>query len=708
MSKKKPLRAKQRQPKPTWKPSRDPRQPALSSTGGPSQSSKAHFSLQDEARFTGGNQSFWTIDAKLRNRAVRFVSAGLHSTIEKDQRSSSEPPMEKDVKTDNMIAFTLDYDHATETASLQAVSTNTQSEHPQVMEMSEAKVMSSPREPSLTSSLRDSDSFIIDTEGDKQATPVLQRPRIRSISSARSDSSDEVLFHGRSVQARTINDPVPNTSEAIKITENHNSWDNTSVEWVHRSKPGVGWSNAKMLTHARQPTQFLTFRIEKQQNISPSSIGKSAGDDYLENIQEYEPDLLLSSTFAHYDINTGLEDSDQVQREFQSLSVSGSNRAWNNRREMPIQTSSSYSGVEEMADAAGEKVSSGSEVRSSIGEESDKMSDGSSVDEQSEDRQDFSAYPTEDETLAMLLSKQEELGLGSDELFLFSEDVNGVPARAARTYDQENPKRTRRPKGTFPSAALMADVLEQDPYGRFEVMDFERPLLRRKKTKGRPNFPFVVSDELRQDIEHAWENDRSKKKMRRKEREEMRRQGLLGNSGVASKYGEGMTIWQIGKEFESFLGSELEEKSFPPMDKRRRKMVHEIAAEFNIKTKSVGSGDSRYTKLIRTKSTTRFVENRFVARARKINMGFFPRLDAQARVNRSSRPSASGANSSAVRYRDGDIVGGTAPEIGVKNKGRLLLEKMGWESGMALGSHDNKGILEPIMHVVKNTKIGLG
>lgn len=57
---------------------------------------------------------------------------------------------------------------------------------------------------------------------------------------------------------------------------------------------------------------------------------------------------------------------------------------------------------------------------------------------------------------------------------------------------------------------------------------------------------------------------------------------------------------------------------------------------------------------------------------------------------------------------DGDVVGASAPEIGVENRGRAILEKMGWSSGTALGATNNKGILQPVAHVVKNSRAGLG
>lgn len=62
----------------------------------------------------------------------------------------------------------------------------------------------------------------------------------------------------------------------------------------------------------------------------------------------------------------------------------------------------------------------------------------------------------------------------------------------------------------------------------------------------------------------------------------------------------------------------------------------------------------------------------------------------------------------ALLLRDGEVVGASVPELGQDNKGRAMLEKMGWSKGMALGAEENKGILEPLAQVVKRTKAGLG
>jgi hypothetical protein len=147
------------------------------------------------------------------------------------------------------------------------------------------------------------------------------------------------------------------------------------------------------------------------------------------------------------------------------------------------------------------------------------------------------------------------------------------------------------------------------------------------------------------------------------------------------------------------------------MDKADRKVVHELAAAFNLKSKSAGSGTKRFPVLYRTARTSVYVERTFDALQAKLSRRYLPRMDVGGKRSGagSSRVSKGrGFNSAAVSYRDGDIVGGSAPELGIENRGRAMLEKMGWSSGTALGALNNKGILEPVSHVVKTTKAGLG
>ena len=172
-----------------------------------------------------------------------------------------------------------------------------------------------------------------------------------------------------------------------------------------------------------------------------------------------------------------------------------------------------------------------------------------------------------DEQIARLLSKQEELGFGSDELMLFDgfegklEDDEGITealqASTILSNVRASGRKKKRPLRGFPSASAFADVLDQDPYNGFDVMDHERPSLRKRPKGRRGALPFELSDsDLEVSIQSAWERDRSKKKMRKQEREELRAQGLLGKKDkldMKAKYAEGMSLDEIKGEIRDFL-----------------------------------------------------------------------------------------------------------------------------------------------------------
>jgi hypothetical protein len=127
-------------------------------------------------------------------------------------------------------------------------------------------------------------------------------------------------------------------------------------------------------------------------------------------------------------------------------------------------------------------------------------------------------------------------------------------------------------------------------------------------------------------------------------------------------------------------------------------MVHELANKLTLKSKSIDHGNKRRPTLHRRKHTPLYSDDWFDSVAQ-------PLLDRWS--GKSSRgPRSSGY--AKTGYRDGDIVGEGLPELGTENRGRNMLEKMGWSSGTALGAVDNKGILHPVAQVVKRTKAGLG
>lgn len=148
------------------------------------------------------------------------------------------------------------------------------------------------------------------------------------------------------------------------------------------------------------------------------------------------------------------------------------------------------------------------------------------------------------------------------------------------------------------------------------------------------------------------------------------------------------------------------------MTKQQRKTIHELANIVNLKSQSRGDGPARFTMLLKTSRTAGYTRKTIskvdsLLSGRKLNRRLFQSWGSGANKSRMTK-SKRGAVGGTVSYMDGDVVGASAPEIGAGNRGRAMLEKMGWSSGTALGATDNKGILLPVAHVVKNTRAGLG
>lgn len=133
------------------------------------------------------------------------------------------------------------------------------------------------------------------------------------------------------------------------------------------------------------------------------------------------------------------------------------------------------------------------------------------------------------------------------------------------------------------------------------------------------------------------------------------------------------------------------------MEANRRETVHRFASKLGLNSKSRGSGKDRFIVLSKTTRTIAYSEDAFDNLAQQKRFRFHTK----------PRAGAGGGTYKVVSYKDGEQVGASAPELGPENRGRVLLEKMGWSKGTALGALDNKGILTPITHTVKTTKAGL-
>ena len=178
-----------------------------------------------------------------------------------------------------------------------------------------------------------------------------------------------------------------------------------------------------------------------------------------------------------------------------------------------------------------------------------------------------------DEQVARLLSKQDQLGLGSDDLMLYDggdvwtdsrdeHQLDGLWEQAVTHRATPRPERMQRSRSNILSTTALADSLDSDPYNGFDVMDQERPSLRKTSKGRRGKLSLELSDsELEHSLHTTWEKDRTKKKMRKQEREKLRAQGLLGKKpqvDLKAKYSEGISMTQVKKEIKNFLLSPME------------------------------------------------------------------------------------------------------------------------------------------------------
>ncbi|TRX88561.1 hypothetical protein FHL15_010512 [Xylaria flabelliformis] len=354
----------------------------------------------------------------------------------------------------------------------------------------------------------------------------------------------------------------------------------------------------------------------------------------------------------------------------------------------------------------------------SSGDESgDELDEGDEEDEEDTDAQRH--LESEDERLAQLIAKQEELGIYGDDVMLFDgayPDDGWIAASSApRRKKKGTSKKSRMFQGgsQFPSATKMAEAFDE-----LDLMDMQNSRLQRSK-KGPISFGLSDS-ELEDALNVAIKKDRVKKADKKKAREELRSQGLLGKNSnphdLRVKYQGGMSLDDLADEFEAFMLSTREQLILPPFDKDARKIVHTIANAFNIKSKSAGSGTGRYPVLYRAKATRPYDEVMFEQAFSRVRRTWFARVDVdekvmhQARILKRTevRTGKSRTGKSSIVLREGDVVGQHASEIGVENKGRAMLEKMGWTKGMSLGTVETRGIIVPLTHVIKKTKAGLG
>ncbi|KAK3322080.1 hypothetical protein B0H66DRAFT_188079 [Apodospora peruviana] len=619
------------------------------------------FTMRDEARNTASHQSTWGQDARLRQKPVAFVSAGFaeplkdlkppespRQTVEKpahDQNGNIGEP------SDNGDLLCVQVDQVAEPAEL-AVDGNRGNSMPALQPTGQDDpdsipgddVLGNPRE----SPIGPPETFFFDLDGDKtlrRAQLPVDIP-VRASSPTGSDSSEEViLFRGRSaISQRTTQENVRMTSAVtttrVSTRDLHQTYISPKIQEPSLELQPPVERREKRYASQRSPLQATTYPEDDEEDEEDAILADYIANMAAESDNDLGPDKLHSFN-SHREL--GGEDG-----------VFGFGSARDNGR-ATVENSS--------IDGADEATAYGI---------NDDLDDDEDSDEESDVDKRGTASDMDDETLARLLSKQEELGMGADELMLYSGSYFKSQGGNRASKRLSRPQRL----DTGSVAEAFSDM---------DLADWSQP-------------EFQIPARVR----------RSKKPP-----------GLLGKNinpdDLRVKYQSHMTLEDMKNEILAFLLSSAETTQFPPLDKQARKTLHELANKFKIKSQSTGKGDQRRPVLYRTKHTVKYAEssvreatNHVEMAAVRIKRKYFHRLDAKVPPLPRALGAGKRSGHKAVTYQEGEIVGASAPRLGQENKGHAMLEKMGWSQGMALGSVENKGILVPVAQVVKRSKAGLG
>jgi hypothetical protein len=538
------------------------------------------------------------------------------------------------------------------------------------------------------------------------------------------------------------------------------AWEGITTAWEHRSKPNIGW-----LPVPARPAKDAVLR-------GASNPRDAAMDDYMQNVKEngLTDDMMGASGFARreMDLDGGshnewesVSGSQQDEKEADEVGQD-SNDDWDPDMMQDFDNMSTSSDVIDtvvrilskrtrksglhylcvyansivddarwlpasfLNRAAEKDLVRLFEEEARFHELAMKDSDTTDGEEDDDDDNDEEEEEEEldDETIARVLQRQEELGLGSDEVLLYAGDefFDGpfIEKGSSGDFSKENKKQQARVRSnrdmTFPSASAMADALAMDPYGGFDIMDTERPSLKQKKKGRRGQMPPELEDvDLNEQLQAAWVADRAKKRVKKAEREELRQQGLLGRKGKSAnlsvKYSGGVMMDDVVEEIREFMFDDRQSLSLPPMDAHRRATIHQAATFFSLSSRSRGDGQDRFTILSKTSRTRVYTDDEFDKIV--FSRPFFKRMRGPLFTQKAPGPAKGATFRSGKRvrpqigYQDGEIVGANAPELGPENKGHALMMKMGWSKGMGLGTGETPGILQPIAHTVKTNKAGL-
>lgn len=219
---------------------------------------------------------------------------------------------------------------------------------------------------------------------------------------------------------------------------------------------------------------------------------------------------------------------------------------------------------------------------------------------------------------------------------------------------------------------------------------------------------YILDDDIRESLHEQYQSRRMSKALRKKEKAEARTEEALRTNDLLVKYPYSLHIRDIKNEFDSFIhDASRGSMSFPPLDPHGNKTLIKMASLYNLSSLRCGRPPKQYIKVSKNKRTfSYFVDYervKSVLRQRPV----FNRTDQKKPREEKDKERQKNKSKGGPHVKEGDIVGGEAPEIDSNNIGRQLLEKLGWVKGEGLGTHGNKGISEPLLAKVKKSKTGL-
>ncbi|RMZ84374.1 hypothetical protein DV738_g582, partial [Chaetothyriales sp. CBS 135597] len=666
------------------------------------------FSMAQEARNTESHTNGWA-NARLRGNAVAFVSAGhlvqeeLQSSGQEDQVQEAEkkPVAVSGVRTDeypptDTPPTSID---APEQVPEPKKDTNLDSDSDSAAE----KILFRGRSKQTSDASSSPKPSLLSTRSTSHQPPSL--PSSRKVSQTRAPAPKksrlkQMLFVSDEEEA-IIQDYIANMSVQ----------DDEGDEETFRFYKAAGHENVKVQTKSKlNMASVSSYQADKPADWDSSALSDfdqlSTTDEEIEEIDQVLRHRDRPNG-AQYLVTAGAKGGDYAKwiqhSKLTSSTATAKIQAYHESLKTTVETEedvfdSSSDGDEDALEDIIDDIESEDAENAEIIARTNRMTD---------------------EQIARALAKQEELGIGADQLVLFDgqegeydEDANFRFNHSSHFATSASPpgsgrsraKKNRRQQNNFPSAAAFADVLDEDPYTGFDVMDFDRPSVRPKR-KGKKNdfaFDFGLSDdELATHIKSQWQKDRDRKAARKREKmEEL--EALLIEAEERSHPAA------IRAEIRRFLIEETDTLKLAPMPSHTRAGVHRLAKSLKLNSRSVGK-ETRYPVLTKTPHTPSYtIDTIWQVDALMQSRKFFP--TQHGGFSRGARASAGkrGGGVADATFRTGDIVGGSAPELGADNKGRAMLEKMGWTSGTGIGADGNKGRLLHIEQVVKRGRSGLG